>query len=85
MENSDPVEFRIGIFFYLISAVALVLFIASDFAEKAEFDYLFVSLVLFGIGWFFRRKIPPPQRVERFIYAKRFFGDMIKKIPTKKK
>ena len=84
MNNDDPFEFRIGVFFYLIGAGVFILFIASDFAEQAEFDYLFIALVLFGIGWYFRRNKKPPPQVERFSYAKKIF-EKIKKKPAEKK
>ena len=85
MDNDDPFEFRIGVFFYLISTGVFILFVASDFAEKAEFDYLFIALMLFGIGWYFRRNKKAPPRVERFSYAKKFFGNFKKKPPAEKK
>ncbi len=80
MENDDPFEFRIGIFFYLIGALLFILFIASDFANKADFDYFFGAMILFAIGWYFRRNKPAPPRVERFIYAKKLWENMKKKI-----
>ena len=75
MDNDDPAEFRIGIFFYLIGAFAFAIFIASDFADKADFDYFFGALVLFGAGWYFRRnkKSPPPP--ERFTRIKKILAD----------
>ena len=85
MDNDDPIEFRIGIFFYLIGAGIFAIFVASDFAEKAEFDYFFIALVFFAIGWYFRRNKKPPPRAERFTYAKRFFSNLRKKSPEKKK
>jgi hypothetical protein len=93
MDNDDPAEFRIGIFFYLMSAFTFAIFVASDFAKQADFDYFFGSLGLFAIGWFFRRKKQPPPRVERFTYAKNFLANqrkkrderLKKKAPEKKK
>lgn len=76
MDNDDPIEFRIGIFFYLIAAFAFVVFVASDFADKPDFDYFFYALLLFGAGWFFRRKKQPPPRVERFVRLKKFISDL---------
>ena len=84
MDNDDPFEFRIGVFFYLIGSFAFAIFVASDFAKKADFDYFFIALILFAVGWYFRRNKKSPPRVERFIYAKKFFGNMRKKPPAKK-
>jgi len=76
MDNDDPFEFRIGIFFYLIGAFTFAVFIASDFADQADFDYFFIALVLFAIGWYFRRNKKAPPRVERFTYFKNYIGNI---------
>jgi len=75
MDNDDPAEFRIGIFFYLMAALAFAIFIASDFADQAQFDYFFGALLLFGVGWFFRRKKQPPPRTDRFTRIKKSLAD----------
>lgn len=75
MDNDDPAEFRIGIFFYLMSAFSFAIFVASDFAKKADFDYFFIALILFAVGWYFRRNKKPPPRVERFTRIKKIFAD----------
>jgi hypothetical protein len=85
MENDDPFEFRIGIFFYLISGGAFIIFIASDFAKQPDFDYFFAALVLFAIGWFFRRNKKPPPRVDRFSYIRNYREIQRKKKEEKQK
>jgi len=66
MESDEPLIYRVGTFFYVIGAGAFVLFVVSDFAEQADFDFLFMSLLMIGIGWMFRRGKPPPPSAERF-------------------
>ena len=79
MDNDDPFEFRIGIFFYLIAGFTFAIFVASDFAGTAAFDYFFLAVALFAVGWFFRRnkKSPPPP--PRFAYIKNFLANQRKK------
>jgi hypothetical protein len=88
MDNDDSFPVRIGMFFYVMGGGIFILFVASDFADKADFDYLFIALAFFAIGWYFRREKKPPPRVERFTYAKKFFENMKRKKsppPEKKK
>jgi hypothetical protein len=85
MDNDDPVEFRIGIFFYLISAFAFAIFVASDFANKPDFDYFFYALILIALGWYFRRNKKSPPRVERFVKFKGFLGNLKSKMSAKPK
>jgi hypothetical protein len=66
MDSEDPLIFRVGIFFYVIGSGAFLLFVVSDLAKKAEFDFLFMSLVMLGIGWMFRRGKAPPPSAGRF-------------------
>ena len=57
---------RIGTFLILLGIFSLILFLASDFANQPEFDWLFIGLVLVGIGFFFRRRATPPPPAGRF-------------------
>ena len=41
MDSEDPLIFRVGIFFYVIGGGAFLLFVASDLAKQADFDYPF--------------------------------------------
>ena len=66
MESDEPLIYRVGMFFYVIGGGVFVLFVVSDFAEQADFDYLFLSLLLGFIGWMFRRGKPAPPSAGRF-------------------
>ena len=68
MENDEPLIYRVGTFFYVIGGGAFILFVVSDFARQADFDYFFLSLLMFGIGWMFRRGKPPPPSANRFAW-----------------
>ena len=71
MDPDDPIIVRVGMFFYVIGGGAFVLFVVSDFAEQADFDYLFVAIVMIGIGWMFRRSKAPPPSAGRFAWWKK--------------
>jgi len=68
MDSEDPLIYRVGIFFYVIGGGAFVLFVTSDLAEKADFDFLFVALLMIGIGWMIRRGKTPPPSAGRFAW-----------------
>lgn len=57
---------RIGTFLILLGIFSFILFLASDFANTPEFDWLFVGMVLMGIGFFFRRRAALPPSAGRF-------------------
>ena len=58
---------RIGTFFLLLGVLLLVMFIASDVGEKTYFSYFFIALVLFIIGFVFKRmSAQPPAPSKRF-------------------
>jgi len=57
---------RIGTFLVLLGIFSLILFLASDFADKPDFDWLFIGMVLAAIGFFFRRRASPPPSAGRF-------------------
>jgi hypothetical protein len=71
MDSDDPLIYRVGIFFYVIGGGAFLLFVASDLAEQADFDFLFISLLMIGIGWVFRRGKTPPPSAGRFAWLKK--------------
>ena len=62
---------RIGTFFLLIGTGILILFIASDYAGKTNFDYLFWAVLSITIGWMLRRRKEPPPPSGRFSYVRR--------------
>ena len=66
--GEEPFGVRVGTFFLVIGAGVLIIFIASDFANKVDFDYFFLAILLLGIGWNFRRKKAPPPSAGRFAY-----------------
>jgi len=50
---------RIGTFLIILGIFSLIFFLASDFAKSPEFDWLFIGMVLMGLGFLFRRKAAP--------------------------
>ena len=85
MDSEDPLIVRVGMFFYVIGGAAFVLFFASDMAKKADFDYLFISILLMGIGWMFRRKKAPPPSAGRFSWVNKQREEARKKKEEKAK
>ena len=79
MESDEPLIYRVGMFFYVIGGGAFLLFVVSDFAEKPEFDFLFISLVMVGIGWMFRRGRPGPPSAGRFAWWRKTMDEQKKK------
>ena len=57
---------RIGTFLVLLGLFAFILFLASDLSNQTDFDWLFVGMLLMGIGWLFRRRAKPPPSSGRF-------------------
>jgi len=68
MESDEPLIYRVGTFFYVIGGGIFLIFVATDFAERANFDYLFMSLLMIGIGWMLRRGKPGPPSAGRFAW-----------------
>jgi hypothetical protein len=76
MDNDDPIEVRMGTFFVVIGGGVFLLFVLSDVADKVDFDYFFISLILFAVGYYFRRTKAPPPPSGRFAWFKGFWGKM---------
>lgn len=57
---------RIGTFLILLGIFSLIFFLASDFAQMPEFDWLFIGMVLMGIGFLLRRRGAPSPPAGRF-------------------
>lgn len=68
MENDEPIIERVGTFFYVMGGGIFLLFVVSDLADKADFDYLFTAVLLISIGWILRRNKPPPPSAGRFAW-----------------
>jgi hypothetical protein len=74
MENNDPFIVRVGTFFLVMGMGVFVLFVVSDLAKDVDFDYLFIAMLLIGIGWMMRRRKSPPPSSGRFSGVRGFFG-----------
>jgi hypothetical protein len=85
MDSEDPIIFRVGMFFYVIGGGAFILFVTSDLAEKADFDFLFVALLMIGVGWVLRRGKKPPPSAGRFSWLKKQREEAKKKKGSKSK
>jgi hypothetical protein len=57
---------RIGTFLIVIGAFAFILFLASDFNNAPDFDYLFAAMFILSLGWLMQRRRPPPASAGRF-------------------
>ena len=57
---------RIGTFLILLGIFFFIIFIASDFAEQPDFDWLFLGILFLVIGIVLRRRAPPPPPSGRF-------------------
>jgi hypothetical protein len=62
---------RIGTFFILIGVGIFILFVASDYAAKTNFDYLFWAVLSVTVGIMLRRRRPPPPPSGRFGYVRK--------------
>ena len=85
MDNDDPIIVRVGTFFFVMGGGVFVLFVVSDFADQADFDYLFISVLLMGIGWIFRRDKAPPPSAGRFAWWNKRRAEAKKKKEEKAK
>ena len=83
--NDDPFIVRVGTFFLVMGGGSFLLFVTSDLAEKVDFDYLFISVLLFFIGWYFRRGKAPPPSAGLFAIIRKSREDAQKKKEEKSK
>ncbi len=66
---------RIGTFFILIGVGIFILFVASDYANQTNFDYLFWAVLSVTIGIMLRSRKPSPPPSGRFSYLHKMRGD----------
>jgi hypothetical protein len=65
---------RIGTFFILVGIGIFLIFIASDGAGAANFDYLFWAMLSVIVGFILRRRREPRAPADRFTVLRRFRG-----------
>jgi len=65
---------RIGSFFIILGLGIFVLFVASDYANQTNFDYLFWAVLSVTVGILFRRRKPPAPPSGRFSMLHRMPG-----------
>lgn len=85
MQPDESFIARIGTFFVVMGIGSLILFVASDFAQKTDFDFLFVAMLLIGLGWLCRRRKPPPPSAGRFSGIRKIQEDAKKRREEKSK
>jgi hypothetical protein len=85
MEPEDSFSVRVGMFFLVIGGGAFLLFVVSDIADRTDFDFLFGSLILMGVGWAMWRKKPPPPSAGRFEWFNNWNNQRRKKSEEKNK
>ncbi len=83
MESDEPLIYRVGTFFYVIGGGIFLIFVATDFAEQPDFDFLFMSLVMMGVGWMLRRGKPGPPSAGRFAWWRKTMDEAKKKKQSK--
>jgi hypothetical protein len=64
--QKKPLIARLGTFFILVGIGVFIVFISSDLAQQPDFDYLFIAILLIGVGWLFQRKRSSPPSSGRF-------------------
>jgi len=69
--EEESLTIRMGTFFIMMGLGAFVLFVTSDIADKVDFDYLFIAMLLIAVGWYFRREKAPPPPAGRFEYLRK--------------
>jgi hypothetical protein len=85
MDPEDTFSIRVGMFFLVMGGGAFILFVVSDLADKPDFDYLFVAMILIAIGWSMWRKKPPPPSADRFAWLRRVRDNARQKRADKQK
>jgi uncharacterized membrane protein len=83
MESDEPLIYRVGTFFYVMGGGIFLIFVASDFAKQADFDFFFLSLLMVGVGWWLRRGKPAPPSAGRFAWWRKTREEAKKKNQSK--
>ena len=65
---------RIGTFFIMIGVGLFILFVASDYSQVTNFDYLFWAVFAITVGILLRRKKPTPPPSGRFAWWRKMRG-----------
>ncbi len=65
---------RVGTFLVLVGIGMLILFVASNSANQANFDYLFWAVLAVTVGLMLRRRKTPPPPSGRFESLRRWTG-----------
>ncbi len=60
-ENRNALISRIGTFFIILGLLGIILFVASDMAERTTFSYFFGALLSLGFGFALKRANPVPR------------------------
>lgn len=76
---------RIGTFIILLGIFSFIFFLASDFANQPDFDWLFVGILLLAIGFGFRRRAARPAPASRFSMVRKLREKAKKRKEEKKK
>lgn len=71
----DEFVARVGTFFLLIGTFTFILFLASDWANQTNFDYLFLAVIAIAAGWMMQRKRARPPSSGRFGFLRKMRGN----------
>ncbi|HEY6072111.1 MAG TPA: hypothetical protein VIV15_01680 [Anaerolineales bacterium] len=56
----------------IVGSFLFILFVTSDLAERVDFDYLFLAMLVGGIGWLlYNRNRARPAAAGRFAFLRR--------------
>jgi hypothetical protein len=83
--NEDPTVVRMGTFFLVMGVGVFILFVVSDLADKVDFDFLFISVLLIFLGFVFRRGKAPPPSAGRFSLVNKTRDDARKRKEEREK
>ena len=84
MSDEQPIDqddfiVRIGTFLMLLGAFFTIMFLASDFSDQTDFDWLFLGVLFLLVGFLFRRRAPPPPPSGRFSGVRKMRENMKKR------